>query len=511
MRYRDRLILLMGGVVLLTGILVVALNYWMARGMLVDAIRTQVLSIAATAAERVDVDALERIRTPDDQGGADYARVEAQLRGVRDANRRDDVYLRYVYTGRPLPGDPAHWTYLVDAEESATGDKSPVGARGTNSVPFRVDARFTEFVTDEFGTWLSGTAPIRDSEGRPVAFVGVDMAVTDVLAKTNALLVYGLAAMLVAVALVALLSMALARHVTRPIEQACEAARRIGSGDLSAKFQTTSSREFAALAESLNAMTQQLRDRLRLRESLALAMEVQQGLLPSESPKVEGLEIAGRSIYCDQTGGDYYDYLDLSEVGPGSVGVAVGDVVGHGVAAALLMTTARAILRSHASRPGELGDLMTQMNRLLSSDTGTGGRFMTLLFMIIDRAAGTIRWINAGHEPAMLFDTRDGDFKDLQGGDIPLGIEPSYRFEELRFAGLREGQVLLLGTDGIWEARDPQGKWFGKKVLRELLREHAAKPADTIASIITGALEKFRGSRPQEDDVTLVVIKVVGP
>ena len=92
----------------------------------------------------------------------------------------------------------------------------------------------------------------------------------------------------------------------------------------------------------------------------------------------------------------------------------------------------------------------------------------------------------------------------------PLGIEPSYRYEELRFAGLREGQVLLLGTDGIWEARDPNGKWFGKKILRDLLSEHAAKPAEAIAGIITGTLERFRGARPQEDDVTLVVVKVLG-
>lgn len=510
MRYRDRLILMMGGVVLLTGVLVVAVSYWLTRGLLIDAIRSQVLSIAATAAEQVDVAALDRIQTPADQASPEYAELESRLRSIREANRRDDVSLRYVYIGRPTPDDPSRWTFVVDAEEAESGDKSPVGAPGTNSVPFRVDSRFTEFVTDEFGTFLSGTAPIRDEQGRPVAFVGVDMAVSDVLAQTNAMLIYGVAALVLAVAPVTLLSIALARRVTRPIEQSCEVAGRIGSGDLSARFQSTGSREFVALSESLNTMTQQLRDRLKLRESLALAMEVQQGLLPSEAPRVKGLEIAGRSIYCDQTGGDYYDYLDLSEVGPGSVGVAVGDVVGHGVAAALLMTTARAILRSHAAQPGELGTLMTQMNRLLSSDTEAGGRFMTLLFMIIDREQGTLRWVNAGHEPAMLFDAKDGDFKELKGGDIPLGIEPSYQFEELRFAGLREGQVLLLGTDGIWEARDPSGKWFGKKVLREILREHAGKPAETIAGIITGTLEKFRGSRPQEDDVTLVVIKVVG-
>lgn len=510
MRYRDRLILMMGGVVVLTGVLVVALSYMLTRGVLLDAIRSQVLSIAATAATAIDPQIHERIVTADDQGGPDYEHIERQLRDILNANRRDDVQLRFVYTGRPLPDDPTRWSFVVDAEEPGP-EKSYVGQVWTphgRVQEFRVGDLTTEFAADEFGTWLSGSAPIRDASGRAVAFIGVDMEYERVLGKTNALLIGGIAAMAVAVAAVAALAIVLSRLVTRPIEQACEVARRIGNGDLTAKFHDTGSREFAALAAALNSMTQQLRDRVKLRESLALAMEVQQGLLPAESPAIDGLDIAGRSIYCDQTGGDYYDYLDLSEVGPGAVGVAVGDVVGHGVAAALLMTTARAILRSHASRPGELGELMTQMNRLLSSDTGAGGRFMTLLFMIIDRHAGTIRWVNAGHEPALLFDTGTREFIDLQGGDIPLGIEPSYRFEELRFAGLREGQVLLLGTDGIWESRDPQGRWFGKKILRDLLREHADKPAEQIAGIITTALDRFRGSRPQEDDVTLVVIKV---
>lgn len=510
MRYRDRLIITMGGVVLLTGLLVVALNFWLARGLLIDAIRSQVLSIAATAARQVDVEQLQQVHTAADMDSEAYAAVEAQLRAIRDANRRDDVYLRYVYTGRPVPGDPSRWTYVVDAEERGTGNKSPVGEAGSNAVPFNVESRFTEFVTDEYGHWLSGTAPLRDESGAAVAFVGVDMAVSNVIAQTNALLVYGLVAMALAVGVVALLSIFLARQMTRPIEQSCEVARRVGEGDLSARFKGGESREMAALSSALNTMTQQLRDRLKLRESLALAMEVQQGLLPDAAPHVDGLEIAGKSIYCDQTGGDYYDYLDLSEVGPSAVGVAVGDVVGHGVAAALLMTTARAILRSHASQPGELGELMTRMNRLLSIDTETGGRFMTLLFMIIQRDAGAIRWVNAGHEPALLFDASTNEFQDLKGGDIPLGIEPLYRYEEHRFEGLREGQILLLGTDGIWEARDPQGRWFGKKILRDLVREHAARPAEAIAKAITDTLEGFRAGKPQEDDVTLVVIKVVG-
>jgi sigma-B regulation protein RsbU (phosphoserine phosphatase) len=257
-------------------------------------------------------------------------------------------------------------------------------------------------------------------------------------------------------------------------------------------------------------MVPQLQDRMRLRQSLALAMEVQQHLLPSGPPQIEGLDVAGQSIYCDQTGGDYYDYLDLSELEPGLLGVAIGDVTGHGIAAALMMTTGRALLRSRALQPGSLAELMNDLNRYLAADMSRG-RFMTLFYMVMEARTRQVRWVSGGHDPAIIYDPASGKFSELAGGDVPLGVDASWQYHELGPVELKPGQTILLGTDGIWESRDPQGEFFGKEALREVIRRHAQAPAGQISRAVTDTLAQFRKERAQEDDVTLVVIKLLAP
>ena len=140
--------------------------------------------------------------------------------------------------------------------------------------------------------------------------------------------------------------------------------RQIGKGDLEHELHLNYSPKFTRLSDEINAMTAGLRDRMRLRHSLALAMEVQQSLLPSDNPNIDGLDIAGHSAYCDETGGDYYDFLDITGLSDTTAAIAVGDVVGHGVAAAMLMATARGVLRSQCQEPGNLSDFLKNMNNL---------------------------------------------------------------------------------------------------------------------------------------------------
>ena len=300
------------------------------------------------------------------------------------------------------------------------------------------------------------------------------------------------------------------RSVTKPVRHLAMAADRIARGDLEARVQIKTKDELGRLGRDFNAMVPQLRDRMRLRQSLALAMEVQQNLLPAKPPQIEGLDVAGQSIYCDETGGDYYDYLDLSELGPGQLGVAIGDVTGHGIAAAMLMTTGRALLRSQAARPGSLAALMKNLNRYLAADMSSG-RFMTLLYMVIDARARQVRWASAGHDPAIVYNPDAGTFGELEGGDVPLGVAPGWQYQEWGPSELHAGQVIVLGTDGIWEARNPQDEFFGKDALREIIRRQASASAEQISQSITNALADFRKDRAQEDDVTLVVIKVLSP
>ncbi|MFA7238203.1 MAG: PP2C family protein-serine/threonine phosphatase, partial [Phycisphaeraceae bacterium] len=238
----------------------------------------------------------------------------------------------------------------------------------------------------------------------------------------------------------------------------------------------------------------------------ALAMQVQQSLLPEIPPVVEGLDIAGASKYCDETGGDYFDFIELNELRKGRLGVAIGDVAGHGVSAALLMATARALLRSRITMPGSLAEVFGDVNRHLCEGQFSG-RFMTLFYLMIDTTGRRLSWISAGHDPAMLYDPASDAFTELKGTDVPLGLDGAWQFRECEGGSWREGQVLVMGTDGIWECRDRGREMFGKVRLQEIVRANAGKAAKEIAGAITQAVQEHRGGAAQQDDITLVVIR----
>lgn len=317
---------------------------------------------------------------------------------------------------------------------------------------------------------------------------------------------HALIAAAVALLIAILLAIAMARSVSGPVLNLIGFMRRVGSGDLDARANLTGSREFRELSGALNAMIEDLRDRLRLRHSLDVAMHVQQRLLPEKAPKVAGLDVAGHSTYCDETGGDYYDFLQIEEDRPGTVLVGLGDVMGHGIAAALVMSGARAVLRDRA-QTGDLADIMSRINQLLAADF-EGTRFMTMHLSIIDRPSGVFRWVSAGHDPALIYDAASGRFVEDDNGDLPLGIDSDATFVEHQFAPLAPGQVITVGTDGVWEMPNASGEQFGKERLRAAIQESATLPSEKIVETILARLKAFQGGARQVDDVTFVVVKI---
>jgi serine phosphatase RsbU (regulator of sigma subunit) len=246
----------------------------------------------------------------------------------------------------------------------------------------------------------------------------------------------------------------------------------------------------------------------RVRHSLSLAMEVQQNLLPKSNPQVEGLDIAGKSIYCDETGGDYYDFLEVGDPGAGRIGVVVGDVADHGIPSALLMATVRALIRQRSSAFGKIDQVVSDVNRQLANDVQDSGRFMTLFYAEIERPNNIIRWVNAGNEPAMLFDPATDTFSDLSGaGNLALGVFEDARFREAKQV-IAPGQIIAIATDGIWEARNPKGEMFGRHRIQRIIRRNASKTAKDIQNAILSALKRFQKNVKIEDDLTLVIIKI---
>jgi PAS domain S-box-containing protein len=245
------------------------------------------------------------------------------------------------------------------------------------------------------------------------------------------------------------------------------------------------------------------------KKSLTLAAEVQRSLLPQESPHIPGLDIAGRTVTSDEIGGDYFDYLSGQECSNDHFGVVVGDVTGHGVDAALLMTTARGFLRMRASQCGSISQIITEMNRHLAIDVLDSGRFMTLFYLTVDPKNKQLRWVRAGHDPALLYDPSVDKFEELKGSGLALGVQEEVAYEENIKTGLAAGQIIALGTDGIWEAQNKAGEMFGKERFREIIRQKANAGAQDIVDAVYSDLNEFIiGPRP-EDDITLVVIKVL--
>ena len=305
-----------------------------------------------------------------------------------------------------------------------------------------------------------------------------------------------------------------ARTVSRPLIGLREAVDQVAAGDMEARAPVASagsSDELAALSERFNAMVPLLQDRLSIRHDLSVAQEVQQALLPQKSPDLPGFDIAGRSLYCDETGGDYFDYvpLRLNAFGrPRRMAVLVGDVAGHGIASALMMTTTRALLRSHAEGSDEPGALLAAVNPLLAADA-QGGRFMTVFALFLTVGQPVASWSSAGHDPAMAYDPLSDSFAELSGEDIPLGIDPDWLFAPSEAGMLESGQVLVIGTDGIWEARNTAGEMFGKERLKDVIRANHTQSAADLLDTILAATADHRGTVPARDDATVVVVKVV--
>lgn len=281
---------------------------------------------------------------------------------------------------------------------------------------------------------------------------------------------------------------------------------RVSSGDLSRLVPVVTNDEFGVIAGHTNSMIDGLRHRIQLMTSLKLAEEVQQNLLPKNPPNIPGLDISGVSKYCDQTGGDYYDYFPLPH---GRLGVLVADASDHGVGAALHMTTARAFIRFGAQQYVGPAALLETVNRFLTRDSSETGRFMTVFFVEIDPGRKILKWIRAGHDPAVLYDPAKDTFDELSGDGTALGVIEDLSYHDNTRQGWHPGNILVVGTDGIWDARNTSGEMFGQQRFLEIIRKHADASASGIQKAVMAAVDAFQGDATQDDDITLVIVKLL--
>ena len=238
-----------------------------------------------------------------------------------------------------------------------------------------------------------------------------------------------------------------------------------------------------------------------MEQELAAAATIQRRLLPASPPPVSGYDLAGCNFPCREVGGDYFDFQVR---GNGRLGLAIGDVSGKGMGAALLMATLQAAFRAHAATDVPVAELVCRLNRAIFSNCDPD-KFITFFFGELDPESGRLAYTNAGHNPPLLV-RGNGPVERLQTGDLILGFQPGVDYS-VKETTLQPGDLLVLYSDGITESRDPAGAEFEEEGLLETVFACRSLPVGEIERRVVSAVETFTGEAEQADDITLTLIR----
>ncbi len=286
-------------------------------------------------------------------------------------------------------------------------------------------------------------------------------------------------------------------------ECAIEAVQQ-GAQDFLPKSEVSST----ALVRSLRYATERHRGRLAeqrnllVQRDLNVAREIQKRLLPDEPPRVAGFDIAGRCQEAAAVGGDFFDFIPLSN---GRWDLLIADVSSHGVAPALIMVGAQHTLRTAAQMHNDLGEVLNVVNRAVCAHA-TDAYFVTMMYCRIDPTPRTLNYASAGH-PAYVIDAV-GNVTELGYEGLPLGVSDDRVYRVDGCVSLRPGDLLLLMTDGVWEAGAANGELFGQQRAFDLVYEHRDKPAAEIVDILVASVQDVCRATEVRDDITVVLMKV---
>ncbi|MDD3407313.1 MAG: SpoIIE family protein phosphatase [Methanomicrobium sp.] len=252
-----------------------------------------------------------------------------------------------------------------------------------------------------------------------------------------------------------------------------------------------------------------VREMERKDTELAIAGEIQQSFLPEIIPQVEGFDVAGKSLMAKEVGGDFFDVIpfEFVSLSPGRMGVLIADVSGKGVPAALFMALSRIIVRVNANLHQDRPDVvMHDANNLIAADS-KAGMFVTLFYGILDRTQRSFKYVNAGHNPPMVYHSSDKTISELESTGIAMGAVEDAEYEA-KECPLQAGDIMVLYTDGITEAMNEKEEMYGEERLSSAIKKLAGMPAKDILQGILDDVRAFSGNTPQYDDITLMVIRV---
>lgn len=259
----------------------------------------------------------------------------------------------------------------------------------------------------------------------------------------------------------------------------------------------------AAIAIERAGLIEEAQRSQALKLNLDVGRQIQAGFLPKQLPKIPGYEIAAWWEPAEGVGGDYYDVLPLPD---GRVGLVIADVSGHGIGPSLLMASVRAMLHVLARTESDPSRILSLLSETIRSDFEMG-RFVTLLFAVLDPQSHQLTWVNAGHGPSLLLDRDCGSCRMLETTALPLGFADDHDFPSAGPMELNPGDLLLLATDGAIELRDAQGEMFGRRRLEEIFLAHQHEPAQTVCDALHEAISGVYPGGAPLDDITLLLLE----
>lgn len=301
----------------------------------------------------------------------------------------------------------------------------------------------------------------------------------------------------------------------QPIQALSDSVRAIGEGTMVADIGASGNDQIDDIARAFNEVTAKFRaaqghliEQERLQQEMQVAQEIQQMLLPRHVPELEGFELGSLYRAAKEVGGDYYDFLPVDDR---TVGVVVADVSGKGVPGSLVMTMIRTALRMEARGNRSASDVMSKMNAFVTEDMKKG-MFVTMFYVVLDSVNRVVSYASAGHNPMILYRGESDATYFLKPKGIPVGIDvpdeelfrKTISVEKLT---LRQDDMLVIYTDGITEAMNPDRDQFGEGRLLAAIKRYGHLTAQEFADALNREIQEFTGGAPQNDDITLVAIK----
>ena len=357
----------------------------------------------------------------------------------------------------------------------------------------------------------AGSDPISSSEGStPINTAQQEADMQRLLNRLGVVMAVGLVMVVVGV----LVSLWLSRGLSKPIVQLSEGARQLGAGNLNYRLYWKRKDEFQELAQSFNIMAislqeymhelkQETSQRERLESEVRIAAEMQETLLPEHPPEVDGQELAGYSRPSRDVGGDFYDYF---EVEPGVVCIVLGDATGKGLSAALLSSQCASILRTLANDLHDPAELLARTNREFFNRVGHTHRFVTLFAMIADVKRGVAKYSSAGHPPPIVINEKASESRWLTyESGFPLGIFKDSTFTEKEIT-FEPGDKIMLYSDGLTDAQDGAGAFFGEDRIVSSVESAAGKPPQALLKALRENVQAHMGGREPTDDLTMVAL-----